>query len=344
LKREGPWRQTDVKFRAFLLMALTLAPVRAMAQEVDDRARSAARTLAEDGVNALQAGDAATAVDKLERAYQIIKLPTVGLWAARALVKSGRLVTGAERYLDVTRFSGSADPRQEQAKADAAKEHDQLQPRIPTVTLALEGGAVAGTSFTLDGDPVSVALVGTPIPVDPKHHLVRATRGDQSSEGAFDITEGQKLTVTLKLGGSATAPVAAPVTVATPTPPPADDAQADSSHKFWNTQRTIGVAVGGAGVVAAVVSGIFTAGALSKKSDAGCNDGGGCTSQTGIDKLSDARSAGNVATITGIAGLALIGAGVVVFVTAPSTDSGASVALSSGILPGGGFMSARGTF
>ena len=122
-----------VKFQAVLVMALTLASGRAEAQQVDDRARGAARTLAEDGVTALQNGDATSAVDKLERAYQIIRLPTVGLWSARALVKSGRLVSAAERYVEVTRWSGgTADPKQEQAKGDAARERDELLPRIPS--------------------------------------------------------------------------------------------------------------------------------------------------------------------------------------------------------------------
>src|SRR4051794_25830354 len=80
---------TDVKFRAAVVLAVLLASGRAEAQQVDDRARGAARTLAEDGVTALQNGDATSAVDKLERAYEIIHLPTVGLWSARALVKAG---------------------------------------------------------------------------------------------------------------------------------------------------------------------------------------------------------------------------------------------------------------
>jgi hypothetical protein len=341
-----------VKFRALLTLTLTLATASVHAQEADERARSAARTLAEDGVVAYQNGDIPSAVDKLERAYQIVKLPTVGLWSARALVKSGRLVSGAERYLEVSRYKATTDPKQEQSKSEALREYDQLLPRIPAATVVLEGARSSETTVTLDGEPVLAALVGSPIPVDPKHHVVRATRGADSAEQAFDITEGQKISIKLKLGGQGTAVVAPPpgatAAVVASSPPPDGDVQADSapSSKFWNTQRIIGVAVGGAGVVSAVVSGVFTASALSHKSDAeaeGCVDGN-CSTLRGFEALSDAHSAGNVATATGIAGIALIGTGVVLFMTAPRPSSGASVSLAPAVLPGGGFLSARGTF
>ena len=118
---------------------------------------------------------------------------------------------------------------------------------------------------------------------------------------------------------------------------------ADHPSSFWSTQRTVAVAVGGAGVVSGVVSIVFTAKALSKKSDAKpfC-DGGACTSQVGVDALSDARGAGTVSTITGIAGVALVTAGVVLFVTSPSSHK--SVAFAPGYLAGGGSLVAVGSF
>lgn len=338
----------SVKLRV-LLALFVLASSHTVHAQGDDRARSAARSLAEDGVTALQNGDTNQAVDKLERAYQIVKLPTVGLWAARALVKAGRLVNAEERYVEVTRFAGAPDPKQDQAKADAAKEREALLPRIPSVTISIEGAAPNEVAVTLDGEPVLAALIGTAQPVDPKHHVVKATRGSDSVDREFDVAEGQKVPVTLKFGAPGAAPTATvlPPAAAPPptTPPPApSDATADRGSG-WSTQRTIGLVVGGAGVVSAVVSGIFTASALSKKSDsqAYCN-GGACTSQTGVSLLDDARSAGNVATITGIAGIALVGAGVVLFVTAPSGASGGKVAFGTRAEPSGASLVARGSF
>jgi hypothetical protein len=339
-----------VKFRALLVMALSLASARAEAQQIDERARSAARTLAEDGVTALQGGDTALAVDKLERAYQIIRLPTVGIWSARALVKAGRLVSGAERYEEITRWSGTpADARQEQAKNDAARERDELLPRIPSATFVIEGAKATEVTVTLDGESVLAALIGTAQPVDPKHHVLRGTRGTDAVEQPFDIAEGQKLTVTLKLatpGAQATSTVTpAPTPIAPGAPPPAADARADHPTSSWSTQRTVGVVVGGAGVVSAVVSVIFTASALSKKSDADAYcKGSACTSDKGVSLLADARSAGNIATITGVAGAVLVGTGVVLFLTAPSGSKSSTVAIAPAYVLGGGSVVASGSF
>jgi len=343
------WEIRSVNLRILLTSAWILLSSTALAQQVDDRARGAARALAEDGVSALQSGDVNAAVDKLERAYQIVRLPAVGLWSARALAKAGRLVSAAERYNEVTRWSGAPDPKQDQAKADAAKERDELLPRVPSVTLTIEGGSANDVKVTLDGEPVLAALIGTAQPVDPKHHVAKATRGSDVIEQQFDIAEGQKLNVALKFGAHGATPAAtampAPATEATAGPPlaPAADTQADKGPP-GSRLRTIGLVVGGVGVVSAIVSGVFTASALSKKSDseAFCN-GGACTDVRGVAALDDARSAGNIATITGIAGIALIGTGAVLFFTAPSSG-GSTVAFGTKYEPSGASLVAKGSF
>jgi hypothetical protein len=73
-------------------MALWLAAGSVRAQAVDDATRGAARTLGYDGVKAYNAGDYAVADQKLEKAYRVLKVPSLGLWSARTLVKLGRLV------------------------------------------------------------------------------------------------------------------------------------------------------------------------------------------------------------------------------------------------------------
>ncbi|HVW29720.1 MAG TPA: hypothetical protein VHC69_30360 [Polyangiaceae bacterium] len=333
-----------MKFPFAIFLALTLASARVGAQQVDERTRSAARELAEQGATALQNGDTNGAIDKLERAYQIMHLPTVGLYSARALAKGGRLVDAAERYVDVTRWSGPSDARQAQAQADAARERDELLPRIPNVTLVIEGADPSDVTVTLDGHAVLAALVGAPQPVDPSHHVAKATRGTESVEQPFDIAEGQSLSVSLKFGAAPAAaappaPAAAPAVTA-PAPPP----EADKSSSGWGTQKIIAVSVAGAGLVSGIVAGVFTGSALSKKSDADkyCK-GSACTDSRGVTLLDDARSAGNVATITGIAGIALIGAGAVLFFTAPSSK-GPSVAVTPVYVGGGGSLIATGRF
>lgn len=77
--------------------------------------------------------------DKLERAYSLLKVPTLALWSARFMAKLGRLVDASERYLQATRLQVSEGDTelQEQAIAAARQERAQLLPRIPKLTILL---------------------------------------------------------------------------------------------------------------------------------------------------------------------------------------------------------------
>src|SRR5688572_21582724 len=101
-------------------------PVQAFGQS--DTTRAAARDLGAEGVEAFQAGNFQAASDKLARAYEILRVPSLGLWSARALAKVGKLVEASERYLDVTRLDASKGDTavQRQAQTDAAVEREAL--------------------------------------------------------------------------------------------------------------------------------------------------------------------------------------------------------------------------
>src|SRR5690606_14260666 len=91
--------------------------------EADSTTRAAARKLGTSGVEAYQAGDYQGASEKLERAYATLKVPTLGLWSARALIKLNRWVEAAERLLAVTRLDASGDVQvQQAARAEAEQE------------------------------------------------------------------------------------------------------------------------------------------------------------------------------------------------------------------------------
>ncbi len=126
----------------------------ALGQSGEDATRSAARDMGYAGVEAYQAGDYATAVSKLGKAYGALRVPTLGLWFARSLVKSGRLLEGAERYLEVTRLPADSGDvaAHKQAQVDAAREREELLPRIPALLISLQGGVDAEVS--VDGEPL----------------------------------------------------------------------------------------------------------------------------------------------------------------------------------------------
>src|SRR6476469_4563355 len=128
-----------VRFGAWLLSgAVLLSAPPLLAQSADESTRTAARALGNAGVEAYQANDFATATDKLEKAYAILKVPTLGLWSGRALIQTGKWIEASERFLEVTSLQVPAGDVavQKQAQADAAVELKTLTPRVPVVTVA----------------------------------------------------------------------------------------------------------------------------------------------------------------------------------------------------------------
>src|SRR5262245_61290417 len=109
-----------------VVVCLALLACPAVASAQSDAARAAARDLGAEGVEDFQAGRFEQASTKLSQAFDILKVPTLGLWSARALVKVGKLVEASERYLSVSRLDASKGEAQvqKQAQADATKERD----------------------------------------------------------------------------------------------------------------------------------------------------------------------------------------------------------------------------
>src|SRR5688572_21923146 len=113
---------------AALLLSTALAAAPARAQSDEDASQIAARTLGYAGVEAYNQGDYASASDKLENAYRLFPVPSLGLWSARALIKRDLLLEAAARFAEVGGLPievGDA-PVQERAKADAEREQAEL--------------------------------------------------------------------------------------------------------------------------------------------------------------------------------------------------------------------------
>jgi hypothetical protein len=289
-----------------LSVALWFASAGAMAQE-DAATRAAARKLAEDGVAALQNGDATTATQKLEKAHQMLKAPSVALWSARALMKSGQLVEAAERLREVGRLQVTGDAAvQEQAKRDAEKELGELGPRIPSLVVSVVGGD-ASTSVTLDGNVLPTALLGEDRPVNPGPHRLVARRGAQEASREITLAEGEHQAVELVLAAETNA---APPSVPQP-PSEAPVAERGSAH------RTLAYVALGAGAAGLVLGGVTGGLAMSKRGqlddNPACRDG---TCDYSVeDEVKSLRTFRTVSTVGFVAGGVLGAAGVVLLVT-----------------------------
>jgi hypothetical protein len=314
--------------------ALLVAPASLHAQQADDGSRAAARSLGTSGVEAFQRGDYQGASDKLEKAYRVLRVPSIGLWSARALVKLGQLVHGSERYREVTQLENTAGQVtiQKQAQADAATELNALTPRLPSVLIEVEGGT-AGLILSIDGATISSDLIGERRPVDPGPHVIGARRGEQHANAEVKLAEGESKTVSLHF---AAAPLTAPVAQSAPARSalPSSDASSDGTGgSGLGTQRKLALVAGGVGVVGIALGTVFGLKAKSKNDLAKQHcAGSSCTDQDGVTFSNEAANAGNLSTVAFIVGAVGVAGGAALWLSAPSAAPTAQVGLGFGTI------------
>jgi hypothetical protein len=304
---------------ALLASAVTFASPPSHAQTTDDATRAAARQLGYDGIADFQGGKYDAAADKLDRAYRALRAPSLGLWSARAFVKTGKLVSASERYMEVLRLDpGAGDVAvQRQAQADAEVDHAALAPRIPSVVVMVEGAPAEKVAVTVNGVALPSSLVGVKRPVDPGAVNVDGAHAGATASETVNLAEGETKSVTLRFAPVATqAPPARPSAA----PPPTGSKPADHVGPSASSQRSIGFIVLGAGGIG-ILTGATAGGlAISTRSSAqGCQGTNCPTSEKDtVDSYNRLRMISSVGLI---AGAALAATGAVLIFTAPSQAS-----------------------
>jgi hypothetical protein len=294
------------------------SPVPAQAQTVDDATRNAARHLAEAGVESYNRDEYDKAIDQLNRAYALLRVPSIGLWSARALAKSGRLIEANERYLEVTRMNNVTtgdEAIQRSAKADAKTEADAIAQRIPTIRFALSGAAANEVELRVDGVPVPGSLIGEPWPVNPGARTVQGKRGTEVVTVSVKLEEGGTAQAALHFTGSAPVAARAPSTPASPSA--AEPVSAAPMHA-GSAQRTAGwitLGVGGAGLAFGGVTGILL---ISKHHALTSSCQGTVCDHSKAADVSSFNSLRTLSSVGLIAGAALTVTGATLLLTAPS--------------------------
>lgn len=310
--------------RTLLCMTLLCASIfvpcgNAHAQEQDTATRAAARGLGVSGVENYQAGRYEQASDELEKAYGILRVPSLALWSARALVKRGLLVEAAERYLEAASLQAPVGDAavQKQAIADAKNEATELKPRIPTLRVRVLGAQPSDVVVTIDGKTVPGGLLESPRLVNPGAHEVAATRGSERVIEKVDLSEGQRRELSLRFSADATSAVPKQEPPAPRRAP--SDAPTSPPESATQTRRALAIvalAAGGAGLVLGGVAGGLAYRKKAELDDTGkCTDGCPSSLSDDVDQLHLYRP---LSTAGFIAGGVLTGLGVVLWVTAPS--------------------------
>jgi hypothetical protein len=307
------------------LLALTIAP---FASGQSAEVKAGARSAANEGLKAFEAGNYELAIDRFERANELIRAPTHALFLARAHAKLGHLVLARELYieLDRERLADDAPPPFVQAQQDARAELEALEPRVPRITVEVVGPGDEGAEVTMDDKPVPSALIGLERPVDPGKHKFRASSGEAKARPVtINVKEGDRKTVSLELRTLATTEL--PDDPVEPDP----DTNSVDDESGMSGMTIAGISALGIGVVGLGMGGYFT----SEKSDfegeaddlfSACNPRV-CTDgeRSRIDDIdADATSASNMAMAGFIVGGLGVVSGVTLLLLAPSGDEPAT--------------------
>ncbi len=337
-----PHRFAPIATVATLALAL-LAHRPASAQTAEERA--AARSLAQQGAEALQNKNYGEAIDLLGRAEAIIHAPPHLLLIGRGQVGLGKLVQARETFLKIIReeLAASAPPAFKRAQQDGRDELAAIEPRIASLRIVLAGpGAAEAARVTvkLDDQAVTSALIGVHRPIDPGKHLVTATSAGRSPvTQEVALGEGEKKEVSLQVE----APTAdAGGTGGTGQTGGAVGPSQSDKPQGPNTLKYVGIAGMGLGAAGLVVGGVFTGLFVQKSGEADeaftkCPKPCPADRQAMITTLDEAAaSRGTVAAIGLATGAVLLGGGVALFlISGKKQDKPAAAMVVPYVVPNG---------
>lgn len=251
--------------RRMLVISCFLGALPRVAAAQDAAATSSAREAAKSGIADYYAGRYEAAQDKLARAFAVVPVPTLALFHARALVKTGKLVEASEVYLAATKLkTGDGDAEtQEQARNDAKLERAALLKRIPRLHIAIAGAPPNQVTVVANGTNIPPSLYATGWMINPGALRVTALYGAQRLEATEQFREGEEKTVNLTFKSAAALAPPEVVAPARPNQPMSDNTTTQPSSAYRiATWASLGV--GAAGLLLGSTTGLV---AIAKKQD-----------------------------------------------------------------------------
>jgi hypothetical protein len=306
-------------------LALALPARLAHAQSATDSAT--AESLFNEALAMLADKKPAEACPKLEASQRLD--PGVGtlLYLADCYQQVGRTASAWGTFREAAYMAKDRKDDRESVAVDSAK---SLEPKLSYLTVEVTAAPGVALEIKRDGKIISDALWNTAIPVDPGAHSVEASApGKKPWSTNFNIADGprQESVVVPKLEDAPVAPVAPPA--APLSAPPAQSPQGSSMQK---TAGWVLLGVGSAGLITGGVLALLARGD-DKEANAECRpDRLRLCNPAGVELSSSAHSKATWAGVTAGIGLAAVGAGVTLLLTAPSSSvqaNGAGLSLSA---------------
>jgi hypothetical protein len=279
-----------------------------------DETKQDAGALFERGVDDMMAGRFETGCPALARSYELDPVAGALFALAECEAKWGKFATALKHYKQYLGKYLKMDHERRQRHGKRQKlakaQIEALETQVPTLVVELPRGAPEGTTMSLDGSPVSVTELGSPLPVDPgEHRVVAALPNGETLEQRIVVDVAQQKRTSLELKQSE--PAGPP-----PVELPADEASGVAP------MRIAAYAAGGVGVAGLIVGGITGGLMLGEGSTVDDNCVGAQCNSEGFEASQNVnvKALGTVSTIGFVVGLAGVGAGVTLFVL--SMDDG----------------------
>lgn len=299
------------------------------ADSQDDKA--AAQAAFDLGRKLVLAGNFADACSKFEESEKLDPGLGTMLFLADCYEKTGKTASAWGQFREAEAIAQKQSDAREKVAHDRAS---ALEPKLSRIVVKVDASKkIDGLRVTRDAVEIGQGLWNVPFPIDPGPHDIGASAPGRKAwaEHVQITTNGSTFTIIVPTllddpdAAAATNPAILPGQGSHGDHPlPPEKPQSDGS-----TQRVLGVAVAGVGVVSAVVGIFFGLHASARldesNTDNRCVANNRCT-QIGVDDRSDAQTAALLSDVGFIAGGVLIAGGAALFFTAPHGKKSSSPA------------------
>jgi len=315
---------------------------------------AAAREQLKQGYALKEAGRYEEAIPHLLESERLDPQPKTLINLAECQGKTGLLVEAEENL--VAARDMATRPDQAVLRDIAVKRLAALEPRLPRlrISTATDAGALH-LEVARDGTALGTVSLGTPLPANPGKHVV-VVRAQGRAERSFEVTlaEGEQMDLVVSAGEPLASPAAPPaVSFGAPSPAPVGPTDVPAAHGETaaparpGARRTLALVTGGAGVAALATGTVFALVSMYEysQSDDGCDAQNRCHPDAYVARQHSLQH-GDFATGFMVAGAALVGGGIVLWLTAPVDRSpdAARVALAPAATPSGASLTLEGTW
>lgn len=285
-------------------------PCAVLAQPQPEKPRDpiAAETLFARGKQLIDQGHTSEACAAFAESQQLDPAGGTLLRLALCHEAEGKLASAWLEFTEVVRVSKEAagEPTKLTERVRIAHEHlAAIEPRLPKLVVSVpEGARAEDLRVTANGLPRNSGIWGVAVPIDPGQvEVVAAAPGRQTFRTTVRAEEGRQVIVEVP-------PLDADVAAG----PPVASAPHDEVAPKTSPLRPVGIGVAAAGVAALGVGAYFGLTAISKWSDSNKQCPGTTCNAEGVSLSHDAKQAATISDVTLGVGVAVLAAGVILFV------------------------------